>query len=80
MENYPQDHPARHSYESVISAAIAAVLVIGVLWGLIELSQSRGASSETLTTAEHACAILPYARQRQACIKQWAQTERPTED
>ena len=80
MEMHPQDYPVSHSYETVVSAAIAAAIIVGLLWGLMELSQRRGVSVDTLMMAEHACANLPYARQREACIKQWLHTERPTED
>ena len=74
------DYPVSHSYEAIVSAAIAAAIIVGLLWGLMELSLSRGASAKTLALAEHACANLPYARQREACIQQWLHSERPTQD
>jgi hypothetical protein len=79
MEMHPQEHAVIPSYETVASAAIAAAIIIGLLWGLMELSRSHGASAKTLALAEHACANLPYARQREACIKQWLHTEGPTD-
>lgn len=71
MNTYPDNYPAPNSNETVIAAAIAAIIVIGLLWGLVELSQSRGESAQHLTAAERACAHLSYPRERKACIKQW---------
>ena len=79
METHPH-YPVSHSYETVVSAAIAAAIIVGLLWGLMELSLSRGAGTETLALAEQACATLPYARQREACIQQWLHTEGPAVD
>ena len=80
MNTYPQDYPERNSIESVVSAVIAATLIVGLLWGLVELSQSRDATAAYLTTAERECAYLPYAKDREACIKQSIHAGRGTED
>lgn len=81
MDTYPQNYPSQNSIETVIAAAIAAIIVIGLLWGLVELSQSRGESAQHLTAAERACAHLSYPREREACIKQWLrQRDRMAED
>ena len=71
MDTYPDNYPTPLSIESVIAAAIAAIIFIGLLWGLVELSQSRGESAQRLTGAERACAHLSYPKEREACIKQW---------
>jgi hypothetical protein len=80
MDTYPQDYDSRNSIETVLSAIIAATLIVGLLWGLVELSQSRGATAEHLTTAERECAYLPYSKDREACIKQSIHAGRGTED
>ena len=80
MNTYPQDYPSRNSIESVVSAVIAATLIVGLLWGLVEISQSRGETAAHLTTAERECAYLSSAKDREACIKQFVHAGRATED
>ena len=80
MDTYPQDYASRNSSETVLSAVIAAALIVGLLWGLVELSQSRGATAAHLTTAQRECAYLPYSKDREACIKQSLHSGRGTED
>ena len=71
MDTYPDNYPTPLSIESVIAAAIAAIIVIGLLWGVVELSHSQGESAQRVTVAERACAHLSHPREREACIKQW---------
>ena len=80
MDTFPQDYENRNSIETVLSAVIAATLIVGLLWGLVELSQSGGATAEHLSTAERECAYLPYSKDREACIKQSLHSGRGTED
>ena len=80
MGPYPQDYPSHTALEPVVSVGIAAVVIAGMLWGLVELAQSRGEKAEHLVAAERACAHLTYQRERETCIKQWLHAGRSTED
>jgi hypothetical protein len=66
MNTYPQDYPSRNSIESVVSASHCATPVVGLLWGLVEISQRVGTAAHPSTTAERECAYLPYAKDREA--------------
>lgn len=70
MDTYPQNYPRHASFEPIASAALAALVIFGLLWGLVELAQSRGARSEQFASAERACAQMRYQKDREACIKQ----------
>ena len=80
MDAYPQDYPRHTSFEPIASVAVAALVILGLLWGLVELAQSRGARSEQLASAERACAQVPYQGHREACIKQLLHTARSNVD
>ena len=78
METYPQDYPRHASFEPIASVAIAALVIFGLLWGLVELAQNRGARTERVAAAERACAHLQH--QKQICIKQLLHAGRSNED
>ena len=80
METYPEDYPVRQSFETVISAAIAATIIVGLLWGLMELSHSRKESAAPIPAAEQACAHLSDAQDRETCVKLWWQAVQRTQD
>jgi len=79
METY-QDYPSHASFEPVASGAIAVLVILGLLWGLVELAQSQGARAREMAAAERACAYLQNPQDRKVCIKQVLHGERTTED
>ena len=56
---------------TVATAALATVIALGILWGIVTLFQSRGAPMERLVTAERACAQYTYLSERHACMNGW---------
>ncbi len=56
---------------TVATAALAAVITVGILWAVLSLFQSRGAPMERLAAAERACSSHAYQSEREACMKQW---------
>ena len=56
---------------TIATAALATVIAIGILWGVVTLFQSRGAPMERLAAAERACAHNIYLSERQACMNEW---------
>ena len=80
METNSQNYPSHTPFEPVASAAIAALVIFGMLWGLVELSQNRGTMAEQVAAAERACAYLQHQVDRKVCIKQLLHPGRATED
>ena len=62
---------------TVATAALAAVIALGILWGIVTLFQSRGVPMERLVAAEHACARYIYLSERQACMNEWLAASQP---
>jgi len=62
---------------TVVTAALATIIALGILWGVVILFQSRGAPMERLAAAEHACAQYIYLSERQACMNAWLAASRP---
>jgi hypothetical protein len=62
---------------TVAAAALATVIALGILWGVVSLFQSRGAPMERLAAAERACAHYTYVSERQACMNEWLAASQP---
>ena len=62
---------------TVASAALATVIALGILWGVVTLFQSRGAPMERLAAAERACAGHAFQSERAACMNEWLAASRP---
>ena len=80
METFPQDYPSHTSFEPAASAAIAALVIFGLLWGLVELSRTRGETAERFAAAQRTCAHLTHQRDREICVKQLLNPGRAHED
>jgi hypothetical protein len=63
--------PRRPVAVTVASAALAALIGIGVLGGVTGLFQRGGLPFEQLVAAEQACADRPYVSERDACVRSW---------
>jgi hypothetical protein len=63
--------PRRHVAVTVASAALAALIGIGVLGGVTGLFQRDGLPFEQLVAAEQACADRAYLSERDACVRAW---------
>ena len=61
-----------------VAAALASVISLSILCGVVTLFQSRGAPMELLAAAERACAQHAYHSEREACMKQWLAASRAT--
>jgi hypothetical protein len=61
---------------TVIAAALATVIALGILSTVVMLFQSRGAPMERLAAAERACVQNAYQSERVACIKERLVAER----
>ncbi len=59
------------SIMTVVAAALAVVITVGILSIVVSLFQSRGAPMERLVAAERACVSHAYQSERDACMKQW---------
>ena len=62
---------------TVATAALATVIALGILWGIVTLFQSRGAPMERLAAAERACAQHAYQSERAACMSEWLAASQP---
>ncbi len=62
---------------TVAAAALATVLALGILWGVVTLFQSKGTPMERLRAAERACAQYIYLSERQACMNEWLAASQP---
>jgi hypothetical protein len=56
---------------TLAAAALATVIALGILWGIVTLFQSRGAPMERLGAAERVCAYYIHLSERQACMNEW---------
>jgi hypothetical protein len=63
--------PHSSSLSTMIVAAIAAFVAVGLLSAVVLLFQRAGAPYEQLVAAERACAQYAYVSERQACVNQW---------
>ena len=64
--------PAAH----VIAAALAAVITVGILSSLTGLFLRDGWPLERLVAAERACAGHEYVSEREACMREWTESQR----
>ena len=78
MNANPEQPRALRPAETLAAATAAAVIALGLLWGVVTLFQSRGAPLEELAAAERACAGQVYVSDREACMKQWISDMRRT--
>ncbi len=62
---------------TVATAALATVIAMGILWGVVTLFQSRGAPMERLAAAERACTQHAYLSERAACMNEWLAASQP---
>ena len=67
--NLTPDHP--HAGIVVIASALACLITIAVVVGVIGLFQSRGRPMEELAAAERACAAREYVSEREHCMREW---------
>jgi hypothetical protein len=63
--------PRRPVAVTVASAALAALIGIGVLGGVTGLFQRGGLPFEQLAAAEQAGADRAYVSERDACVRSW---------
>jgi hypothetical protein len=63
--------PRRPLAVTVASAALAALIGVGVLGGVTGLFQRDGLPFEQLVAAEHACADRAYVSERDLCVRSW---------
>ena len=62
---------------TVATVALATVIAMGILWGVVTLFQSRGAPMERLAAAARACAQHAYQSERAACMNEWLGASQP---
>ena len=62
---------------TVATAALATVIALAILWGIVTLFQSRGVPMERLVAAERACAQHVYLSERQVCMNEWLAASQP---
>ena len=65
------------STQTVATAALAAVIAMTILWGVVVLFQSRGAPLERLAAAERACTQHAYLSERAACMNERLAASQP---
>jgi len=56
---------------TLLAAAAAAFIAVGLFWGVFNLFRSQGTPMEQLAAAERGCAHCAYRSEREACMKQW---------
>ena len=56
---------------AVATAALATVITLFTLWGVVTLFQSRGEPLARVAAAERACAQYAYESDRKACMNHW---------
>jgi len=59
------------SLQTVVAAAAATVIALGILWSIVLLSERNGKPLERLAAAERACAHHSYLSDRQTCMNDW---------
>lgn len=67
------------SMMTIVSAALAAFITIGILSAVVSLFQSRGTPMERLAAAERACVSQAYQSEREACMQQRLAESRNTD-
>ncbi len=60
-----------------VAAALAAIITVGIFSGVTELMLREGRPLERLVAAERACAGHEYVSEREACMREWAASQRP---
>ena len=58
-----------HVVTSIIAAALATLIAIGLLTAVTGLFQRDGAPFEQLVIAEHACATYAFVSERETCVR-----------
>jgi hypothetical protein len=58
-----------HVVTTIIAAALATLIAIGLLTAVTGLFQRDGAPFEQLVIAEHACANYAFVSERQNCVR-----------
>ena len=59
-----------------VAAALAALITVGIFTGVTELILLGGLPFERLVAAERACSIHDYVSERDACMREWAASQR----
>lgn len=54
-----------------IAAALSTLIAVGIMAGVTDLFQSRGAPMAQLADAERACALQIYVSDRERCMREW---------
>ena len=58
-----------HVVTTIVAAALATLIAIGLLTAVTGLFQRDGAPFEQLVIAEHACANYAFVSERQNCVR-----------
>jgi hypothetical protein len=58
-----------HVVTTILGAALATLIAIGLLTAVTGLFQRDGAPFEQLVIAEHACANYAFVSERQTCVR-----------
>jgi hypothetical protein len=58
-----------HVVTTLVAAALATLIAIGLLTAVTGLFQRDGAPFEQLVIAEHACATYAFVSERQNCVR-----------
>ena len=75
MNGKPTLHRPRAA-TTVVVAALAAAVAVGIITAVIALFESRGTPLAQLATAERACASLQYISDRENCMREWLAARR----
>ena len=65
-----------HVVTTIIAAALATLIAIGLLTAVTGLFQRDGAPFEQLVIAEHACANYAFVSERETCVRLYLSTSR----
>ena len=58
-----------HVVTTLVAAALATLIAIGLLTAVTTLFQRDGAPFEQLVIAEHACANYAFVSERETCVR-----------
>ena len=58
-----------HVVTTLVAAALATLIAIGLLIAVTTLFQRDGAPFEQLVIAEHACATYAFVSERETCVR-----------
>jgi len=58
-----------HVVTTIVAAALATLIAIGLLTAVTGLFQRDGAPFEQLVIAEHACANYAFVSERETCVR-----------